>query len=213
MSRCKGLWLLLGVLFLSGCMPVGPVGPVGPAILYEEDFNADANWYEGENDNKKWWIEDGKYQVLVKVEDVSVGAWNSLVGEFSNFQLDVDAEQIDGPDDNGYGIQFRVVDADNYYRFRISGDGWARFDKRVSGSIEVIREWERSALIHQGDAINHITVTANGSLFTFFINGTEDFHMTDTEFANGAVGFMVVLLGSPAPAHFAFDNLIITELE
>lgn len=210
MSKFRGLWLLIGVVFLSGCMLFGPFGP---AILYEENFNSDTNWFQGENANKKWWIEDGKYHVLVKTEDLSLGSWNSTVGQLSDFQLNVDAEQIDGPDNNGYGVQFRVVDADNFYRFRISGDGYARFDKKVDGTYEIIRGWESTALIHQGVATNHITVIANGNTFTFLINGTELYVETDSSFTAGAAGFMVVLLDSPAPAHFAFDNLIITELE
>ena len=210
MSKLRVLGLLAGVLLLSGCMLFGPFGPV---ILYEEDFNSDTNWYQGESENKKWWIEDGKYHVLVKTEDLSLGSWNSSVGQLGDFRLDVDAEQIDGPDDNGYGVQFRVVDADNFYRFRISGDGYARFDKKVNGTYEIIRGWESTDLIHQGAAANHITVLANGSTFTFLINGTQLYVETDASFAAGAVGFMVILLDFPAPAHFAFDNLVVAELE
>ena len=211
MSRIKVLWLLLGVLLLSGCMLFGPFGPV---ILYEQDFNSETDdWYQGENDNKKWWIEENKYHVLVHRQGVNFGSWYSGVGQLRDFQLDVDAEQIGGPDDNGYGVQFRVVDADNYYRFRISGDGYAKFGKKVGGDYVVIRGWESTSLINQGVAANHITVIANGSSFTFFINGTELFSETDTSFAIGAAGFMVAMFDPGGPAHFAFDNLIITELE
>ena len=216
MSRIKGLWLLLGVLLLSGCMLFGPFGPV---ILYEEDFNSDTDWYQGghddndDNDDREWWIEDGKYHILVHRQAINYGSWNSKVGQLRNFQLDVDAEQIGGPDDNGYGVQFRVVDADNYYRFRISGDGYAKFGKKVGGDYVVIRGWESTSLINQGVAANHITVIANGSSFTFFINGTELFSETDSSFAIGATGFMVAMFVPGGPAHFAFDNLIIQELE
>ena len=210
MSKLRVLGLLAGVLLLSGCMLFGPFGPV---ILYEEDFNSDTNWYQGESENKKWWIEDGEYHLLIKTEGISIYSWNTTIGQLSNFQLDVDARQIAGPDDNGYGVHFRQVDGDNYYRFRISGDGWARFDKQLNGSFVVIRDWERSDLIHQGNATNHITVIANGSLFTFLINGTEDFSATDSSFDSGAAGLVGILLDFPAPARFAFDNFVITELE
>lgn len=210
MSKLKVLLLGLGVLLLSGCMLFGPGGP---EILYEETFGNEADWYTGANENRDWWIEGGQYHVLLKTEDFTTGSWKSTLGPFSDFQLDVDTQQIAGPDDNGYGVQFRVQDGSNYYRFRISGDGWARFDKNIGGTITIIKPWERTDLIHQGNATNHIKVIANGSLFTFYINGDKLYEATDTSIAAGSIGFQAVMLTSPGQTHIAFDNLILTELE
>jgi len=210
MKNLKGLGLLLAVLFLSGCVLFGPVGP---EILYEENFNGDTEWYEGESDYSNWWVEGGKYHVLVKVEDKPIGTWRTDIGPFDNFQLDLDIEQVTGPDDNGYGIRFRMQDADNYYRFRISGDGWAKFDKRIGGVYTDIRPWSTTELINEGNETNHMTVIANGSTFTFYINGTELYSATDTSLTTGYIGFQVAMFVSPGQTHVAFDNLILTELE
>jgi hypothetical protein len=106
-----------------------------------------------------------------------------------------------------------VKDANTYYRFQISGDGWARFAKTVDGTVVSIKPWEQTDLIHQGNATNHLTIIANGSLFTFYINGDKLYEVTDTAIVAGSVGFQAVMLDSPGQTHIAFDNLIITELE
>ena len=210
MSKLKVLGMLLGILLLlSGCMVFEPIGP---EVLYERDFNSDKDWSATGDGLWDMWIGDGAFHVLVKVEDLSVVS-TLQAGDLADFQLDVDAQQIAGPDDNGYGVQFRYTDKNNSYRFRISGDGWVRFDKWVNGSVVVIRDWERSSLINQGNALNHITIVANGTLFTFYINGTEVYSEIDTQFSSGIIGFVAVMLSSPGQTHVTFDNLIIQALE
>jgi hypothetical protein len=142
-----------------------------------------------------------------------MGSTNSETGILANFQLDVDVRQISGPDDNGYGIQFRYEDSSNRYRFNISGDGYTRFDKWVNGTTEVIRGWESTPLINQGNSLNHITIVANGNLFTFYINGTELYSVADTQFNSGRAGFVAAMYGTPGQTHIAFDNLLIQALE
>jgi len=215
MSRLKGLGLLLGILLLSGCTLFGPVGP---EILYDERFGSEADWYVGESGTSEWWLGEGKYHVLVTgtnslSQDFGHGSWRSGIGPFGDFLFLVDAEQISGPENNGYGIQFRMQDGDNYYRFRISGDGWAKFDKNVAGVRTTLRSWEETPLVNKGNAVNQIGVSAQGSTFTFYVNGNVLYTETDTSFASGHVGLSVIKYDSQGELHIAFDNLIIQALE
>ena len=215
MSRLKGLGLLLGIYLLSGC---SLFGPVGPEILYDESFGSEANWYVGESEISAWWLGEGKYHVLVKgtsdfSHDYGSSSTKSGLGSFGDFLLFVDTEQISGPENNGYGIHFRQQDADSYYRFRISGDGWAKFDKNVDGVRTDIRSWEPSALVNTGNAANQIGVLAEGSTFTFYINGNVLYTETDTSFAAGYVGLTAIKYDDQEDLHITFDNLIIQALE
>lgn len=215
MSRLKGAGVLLGTLFLSGCLLFIPLEP---EILYDETFGPEANWSVGGSENYEWWLGEGKYHVLVKgtnsfTTDGGYASWRSGIGPFEDVLIFVDAEQISGPKNNGYGIQFRMQDADNYYRFRISGDGWAKFDKKVAGVLTTIRSWEQTSFVHTGNAANQIGVSAEGSTFTFYINGNVLYTETDTSFASGHVGVTAIKYDSQADLHIAFDNLIIQALE
>ena len=87
-----------------------------------------------------------------------------------------------------------------------------REHKLVAGQIVPIRGWELSAAVNQGDAVNHITVLANGSQFTCYVNGTEVFTVTDTEFDSGHIGLSAIVFAAQAQLHVAFDNLTLEAL-
>ena len=200
---------LLGGLLLTGCwMPIPPESNV----LYEERFSGSTEWYQGETDQRRIWVENGAYQFHAIASDIFFYSVRSLIGPFTNFQFDIDTQQIAGPDDNGYGVVFRQSES-GYYRFRISGDGWARFDKRVNGNYVAIRGWERTDLIQQGNATNHITVVANGSEFSFYVNGTFLWSASDTQFASGTIGVGVICLDDAGGTRVAFDNILLQALE
>jgi 3-keto-disaccharide hydrolase len=211
MSRRVGVGFLLLVLSsLAGCFFLLPTVP---EILYEEEFGPESNWYVGASENRTWWIENGEYHVLIQTEDKSYGARKSGTEHLADFQLDIDLRQLAGPDDNGYGVQFRVQDATNYYRIWISGDGYARFTKTVNGTTTNIIAWESTSLIHQGVADNHMTVVADGNTFTFYINGDQWKSAVDTSYPSGQIGVMAAMYDSPGPTHITFDNLIIQAVE
>ena len=215
MSRLKVIGLLLGVLLLSGCLLLLSLEP---EILYDEAFDSEASWYVGEAGSSEWWLGEGKYHVLVTgttslSEDRGFSSWRSGVGPFGDFLLLVDAEQVSGPENNGYGIQFRMQDSDNYYRFRISGDGWAKFDKSVAGVRTTIRSWEETSFVNTGNARNRMGVAAEGSTFTFYVNGTVLYTETDTSFASGHIGLAAIKYDLQSNLHIAFDNLIVQASE
>jgi 3-keto-disaccharide hydrolase len=217
MKRFMMSCVLLGVLLLSGCIFLGPFGP---EILYEDHFLDDTTWYQGETASRSWWIEDGRYHVLVKVEtsletDGGFSTYKASAGSFGDFTLSVDAEQILGPDNNGYGVLFRIQEgATSYYRFRISGDGWAKFDKNVNGVRMTIREWEQSPSVNVGNAENHIEIVANGNLFTFRVNGDTLYTVADSSFSSGYVGFSALkYVAQGGELQIAFGNLMLRALE
>ena len=209
----KRVWLGVLALLLSSLAGCIFLLPIEPEILYNEDFDSESSWYVGSNDYRTWWIEGGEYHLLIKYEDIPYHSRNRQIGDLADYQLDVDTRQLGGPDDNSYGVTFRIRDSENLYRFRISGDGWVRFDKKVNDNYVVIRDWERSALVNQGNSANHITIVANGSLFTFYVNGSEAYSETDHEFTSGHAGVIAAMYDSPGQTHIAFDNLIIQALE
>jgi len=212
MIRKRGVvcCLSLALLALSGCILLLPTEP---EILYQEDFQSETNWYSGSNAYRTWSVQGGEYHLVIKASDLTRLSYNTTVGNLNDFRLDIDARQAMGANDNGYGVAFRMKDPENFYRFRISGDGWTRFDKKVNSQYVVIRDWERSSLINQGVASNHITIIANGSLFTFYVNGSEVYSVTDAQFSSGYAGVMGNSFTISGPMHIAFDNLVIRALE
>lgn len=217
MKRLLMSCALLGVLLLSGCIFLGPFGP---EILYEDHFPDDTTWFQGESGLSTWWVEDSRYHVLVKVEksietDGGFLSTKASSGSLGDFTLAVDAEQIIGPDNNGYGVVFRIQAGGNsYYRFRISGDGWAKFDKSVNSVRTPIQDWALAPSVKTGNAKNHIEIVANGNLFTFRVNGDTLYTIADSSFSSGYIGFAAIkYVAQGGELHIAFEDLIVRALE
>jgi hypothetical protein len=99
--------------------------------------------------------------------------WSTLNRKFSDFDLRVTAELIDGPvDQNQYGVIFRYRDPQNFYVFRITSDGYYLLAKVENGIQDKVSDWGQMDAIRQGSATaNEVRVIARGDAFTFFVNG------------------------------------------
>ena len=108
--------VVLGLLLLqfAACTSLG-----GP---YEESFDDAGKWGTGEDLEASGEVTGGRYEFLVKAD---LGLFWATAGEqLSDGVYQVEATQLDGPLDNGYGLMFRVdADTNSLYLFEVSGDG------------------------------------------------------------------------------------------
>jgi hypothetical protein len=129
---------------------------------------------------------------------------------FSDFTIEFDAAQEEGPNDGDYGIVFRHVDENNYYRFRLSSDGYYGFDKLQNGNRVDLIPLTKSKDILSERATNHIKVDCYGSRFTFNVNGISLGSFNDSSFSYGGIG-LEVGTHSIGGVHASFDNLKVWE--
>jgi hypothetical protein len=213
MKRIVVVFIMLLAVSLSGCM----FFKSPPAVLYEETFSGEtaSQWAVGETDYRNKWIEGGKYHMqITTAEYYSAYSWNSSQGSFDNFQLEADVIHINGANNlSALGLIFRVVDGNNYYLFRIGPGGTYYIGKNENGSYAALVNWTSSSAIHTGEATNHVTVYADGSSLTFFVNGEEIDDVVDGAFSAGYVGVIATTWAGNPNMHVAFDNLVVTELE
>jgi hypothetical protein len=140
-----------------------------PGLLYGTTFDEPSEDWETFDDGIiAARFEDG--QLILSVNDTNAATWSALAFTFEDFVLDVDAAKLAGPDDNGFGVLFRFQDADNFYRFDISSDGFYALTKVKKGEFSAVSEWAASDAIQTGAATNHIRVVAQGDTFRFEIN-------------------------------------------
>lgn len=109
-------------------------------------------------------------------------AWSVLDRKYRDMDLRVTVQRISGPLDNQFGVIFRYRDAENFYIFRVSSDGYYSLIKVQDGISETISEWGLSDSIHQDveeqaetsslfHAVNTIRVVTRDDRFRFFVNG------------------------------------------
>jgi hypothetical protein len=230
--RFRIVWpglLSLTLMLLAACGTIPAPRP--GELLYLTTFDA----Y-----NDDWQQLEGRlaYQVVgaehnpamqIAIDVANSGTFTIMeFREFSDFDLIVNATQVAGPDDNGYGVIFRHQDNQNYYVLMISGDGYYQVLRRLEGVDEVLSDWAPTPVIQQGQATNAVRVVAQGDTFTFFINDEQvplcptlwhpvsgdcvdaepTMQLVDDSFSQGRIGLAARSFDDSGVV-ISFDNLLV----
>lgn len=177
---------------------------------YEESFDAAGRWGTGTSADVEGQVTEGVYDMLVKSNQ---GMYLATAGEtFGDGTYELDATQIEGPLNNGYGMLFQVdEESDSFYAFEVSGDGyiWIGYCRDLCESEAVALvggDWFRSPAVKTGlHETNNLKVIADGGRMNFFVNGLEVGRATDDRLTEGDVAVVVEALGEPG-VRVVFDN-------
>jgi hypothetical protein len=191
-------------LFLALLVTACQSGP------YEETFDKTGNWGSGSSADVEGHVDNGVYELLVKGNS---GVYLATAGEsFADGVYEVEATQVAGPLNNGYGFLFKVdEETDSFYVFEISGDGWIWIgrcaDLCESEQVALVGgDWFRSPAVNQGlQATNILRVVVDGTLMTFYVNGVEVGRTSDDRLTEGDIAVMVEALGESG-VRVIFDN-------
>jgi TolB-like protein len=162
-------------------------------LLLVEDFEKPGDWLETE----LLYYEDGWYHIYSPEMDYYT--WKHPV--FDDFVYEAEARWVEGEEDFGYGILFRVQDDDNYYLFDITQTGYFKLDKKVDGNYSDITSWEPTSAINTAGK-NILKVEALGKNITLYINNFKVKEVVDGTFHSGEFGFF-----AGGNVHAAFDNV------
>jgi hypothetical protein len=152
-------------------------------------------------------IADGKY--LWKVQSqTDATLWQAAnMNPVSDLQLDLDCQWLDGSNAALCGTVFRQ-DAGDYYMFLIGQDQTIRLYLHYHDWITLIPPRQSSAV--RPGAVNHITVNAIGSHFSFLVNDLLVAEMDDNTLRSGRAG-VALQLPANADATIQFSNLEVLE--
>jgi hypothetical protein len=199
---------ILLLLLLAGCSDEEP---------YEETFDSPGDWRVGSDADVEGKVQDGVYDFLVKADQLVI--WTTAGEQFSDGVYEVEATQVDGPLDNGYGMLFRVDDEkDDFYLFEISGDGYTWIGRYRDGGAEedeplIGTGWVETVAVNQGlNVTNRLSVRAESGNMIFLVNDFEVGRVTDDEFGRGDIGVMVRTLGQGG-VRVQFDNFKVTPID
>jgi hypothetical protein len=170
------------------------------AVLYQAAFTSGATGWANDShcffQKNSYHVRDG-YVCYAP-------AGNTGDGNFS-----VDAYQVSGSPLWFYGIVVRRVSKGNFYAFYIDGNSKFLFSKYVNDTRTDILATTPSAAIKGGlNTINTLLVRAQGSHFTFYVNGTKVGEADDSTFTTGSSG----VVGGGGNIEVAFNNFKITAL-
>jgi len=197
------LTLLISALMSVGCTLLDS----GP---YEEDFSEAGSWGIGRSADVEGQVQNEVYEMHVKSNH---GLYLASAGEnFADGIFELEATQISGPLNNGYGMLLRVDESsDAFYVFEVSGDGyiWIGYCENlcVDDAVALVGgDWFPSPAVKTGHhATNHLRVVVEGPKMTFFVNGVEVGRTSDNRLTEGDIAVMVEALGE-GNIRVAFDN-------
>jgi serine/threonine protein kinase len=176
--------------------------------IYSAEFEQPDMWDTGSGDGFRIFVADSALRM--EFDAAHRTRWSNAHESFGDVWIGAKACQIAGPDNNGYGLQFRHIDDDNFYLFMVSGDGFYQVSKRVDGEWQELIKWTPSEGIHQGNTCNFLIVGAVGDTFTLGVNETILAQVRDSSFAAGDIGLIAQSLDEPGVV-VAFDAVAVFE--
>ena len=204
---------VLLIVTMLACSTISNLGvqPTPNTVLFEETEFVDACKAESTSDVERF-AENGQF--VMQVVTPSYVGWTECTDtEYADFIAEVDATQVSGPDNNAYGIILRYgLQADDFYAFLISGDGYYAFtvDGANRTDPEFLAEWKESSVINKGKQTNHLKVAAVGSSMKYYVNNQLLGEVQDNRFATGTLGFFVGTIDE-GNVKVAFDNLRVSK--
>jgi hypothetical protein len=210
--------VLLGVAIAAGGFLLTPRLPISagktPAALaatpelvlaYQDDFSDPRSGWDDAFD-KYTMKQYGNQKYYIVVQTSNLVAWGLANRDISDFVLEADAAQEEGPDNNGYGLLFRWQDRQNFYRFDISGDGFYLLSKFVKGEWVTLVDWSESPYINKGKTANRLKVVAFGPSISIYANDQLLATVNDNTFAHGNFGVFAGTFSEPN-LWVSFDNI------
>lgn len=183
---------------------------------YLESFDTVGEWTAGEGASATGQVVDGAYEMSSDLSDERF--WATAGRNFGDGSYQVEATPIEGAEDNGYGLLFRVdAAAERFYIFKVSSDGYVYIGLCTENCGEeealVDRDWFGSPAVTPGFGVtNVLRVDASGPEMTFFVNDVEVGQVTDETLRNGDIGLWTETF-TPGGLRVAFDNFSVTPPE
>jgi hypothetical protein len=209
--RTRPLYLLafLAVL-LSGCrstLITDLVARPGEKLFWDDFSDPSGNWPQVSSPNGSAGVAEGAYQMQVSSAQKEILATSRHI--FRDVQVEADATRLAGPPQNLFGLVCRSGDANDFYFFAISSDGYYGLGKVKNGRVVLLGQemMAYSPAILQGNP-NHLRLDCIGGTLKGSVNGQVVASGTDADFSSGEAGLMAGALDKPG-VNVAFDNFVV----
>jgi hypothetical protein len=197
---------LLLVLLLAACQPTPAPSPTPVLPLFYDDFSQNRGlWEIFSEDNASAKIANGQMDMTINQPSSVALAMSAL--NVSDFDLSVSSTLSGGGLTNSYGLVFRYLDNENFYRLDLTGDGLWGVSRHLNDQWVSIVDLKTSPAIQPGLAkTNVIRILAHNSSFMFYANGTLLGSISDNNLPVGRIGLFASTFNDPT-VQVGFDNV------
>ncbi len=180
-------------------------------VVFSDTFDSNKNgWPTGPSDdsyaNITHTIGGGIYTWDVTSHQNFIG-WNHINAKtYTDFSFSADVKQTVDSGDSDAGLVFREDANQNFYYLGITNDQQYLLAVNYKGEWSNLIDWTQSDALLT-DEPNRLTVIAQGSHFTIFINGQYVNEASDDKIAKGQNSLAVELSPENSHAVYEFDNV------
>ncbi len=182
-----------------------------PGVIFADDFsNPLSGWDTRREPDAITDYHNGKFVIFVGKTDTAI--WSVANRRMNDVVIEVTTNQAGGPDDNLYGVVCRYQDKDNFYRFVVSGRGYAGITKRVNGSVVVLSgpKIQKSEFVNLGQSENLIRAICFGSQLSLYVNDQLAAEVVDADFPDGDIG-LIASSGKHPGVEIHFTDFVVKE--
>jgi hypothetical protein len=189
-------------------LPTTEMLPGLGASQFTDDFSDPALWSTSISDAASAVI--GRNMLTLGISGVQPGAYLFTTRSQPVLQdfyagLTATLSLCQGADE--YGMVFRLMDSDDYYRYALNCKGQSRLERIRSGQIYPMQNWATSSQVPTGaPGLIHIGVWASQNEFRVFLNGEYQSTVHDPLFTQGRLG-VFVLAGGSSPLVVSYSEL------
>jgi hypothetical protein len=181
-----------------------------PVLFEDSEFTNSCN--ADSTTEVERFVENEQFHMIVKTSKY-IGWTECTKVEFSDVIIEADAAQVEGPDNNMFGVIFRYgLEDDEFYVFAVSGDGYyvLTIDGIEHTEPEILVDWTESSAVNKSPQTNRLKVVAVGGSIEYYVNDQLLGEIQNDRLTTGTVGFFA---GSneEGGVHVSFDNLKIYE--
>lgn len=209
----SSIWLsLLALAFAAlACQALSPDTPPPPSgkVLFRDDFSDPATgWNRISGESGLTDYDDGLYRIVVTAANTDI--WSRPGLDFTDASIEVDAIKVGGERDNRFGLICRAMDADNFYTFIISSDGYFGIGKIKQQQYTLLGmdALQPHPSIKVGSSINHMRADCVGDQLRLYVNGDLLAEVQDLDFPFGDVGLIAGTYDTPG-TDIRFDNFFV----
>jgi len=192
--------------------PTPDFSPIAGELLLQDDFDSATAWELSQSSLGR--ISLGQDELTISIQ-TGRNSLTSLRSEpdLIDFYLMVEADPSLCRDQDAFGVIFRAMSSQDYYRFVISCEGRLRLERVRNGRAEVPVDWQPSSQIRPGAATAHrIGIAMLGQEMRFYIDDVYQFTTRDRVFTRGRFGLFARPGGDNAVT-VSFSNLSIYALQ
>ncbi len=200
--------LFFCLLLLAGCQE--DWDDQDRSILFQDDFSSSqSNWDVYEDDRGAAGYLNGVYRIFAN--EAQADFWANPRGlKFADVQVEVDALRTAGSKNNVFGILCRYQNAENFYQFLVSNDGYYDISKVIDNQRLPLtgEQLLPSEAIPQDMGILQLRADCIGGQLVLFVNGTEIARALDSDLPSGNVGLLAGAFETPGTEIY-FDNFVV----